>query len=57
MKIRQRGTYGLLRVFALLLALGGEAVAQQEAGTEDLAKKTQNPVADLISVPQENNFN
>src|SRR5262249_56854003 len=30
--------------------------ASQES-TEELAKKTQNPVADLISVPFQNNFN
>jgi hypothetical protein len=32
-------------------------VAQHDANTEELAKKTQNPVADLISVPFQNNFN
>jgi hypothetical protein len=32
-------------------------MAQQESETEELAKKTQNPVADLISVPLQNNFN
>lgn len=33
------------------------AAAQKQAGEEDLAKQTQNPVADLISVPLQNNFN
>ena len=33
------------------------AAAQQESSEEELAKKTQNPVADLISVPLQNNFN
>ena len=32
-------------------------VAASGASTEELAKKTQNPVADLISVPFQNNFN
>ena len=36
-----------------------ETQASQESAssTEELAKKTQNPVADLISVPIQNNFN
>ena len=41
----------------LVLALSMPAAAQQESSTEELAKKTQNPVADLISVPLQNNFN
>ena len=32
-------------------------MAQQDPSAEELAKKTQNPVADLISVPLQNNFN
>ena len=32
-------------------------MGQQEQSAEELAKKTQNPVADLISVPLQNNFN
>jgi len=46
-------------VLALLLAgalPAGEAGAAEESETE-LAKKTQNPVADLISVPFQSNFN
>ena len=35
---------------------GGSPLAAQESA-EDLAKKVQNPVADLISVPLQNNFN
>ena len=30
---------------------------EQESKTEELAKETQNPVANLISVPFQNNFN
>jgi hypothetical protein len=41
----------------LILALSMPVAAQQESSTEELAKKTQNPVADLISVPLQNNFN
>jgi len=31
--------------------------AQPEPSAEELAKKTQNPVAELISVPMQNNWN
>jgi hypothetical protein len=45
-------------IAALLLgvALGGHPARADEDATE-LAKKTQNPVADLISVPLQSNFN
>jgi hypothetical protein len=54
---------GLLLVPILLVPWG--AVAQQSAapppaasdGTLELAKKTQNPIADLISLPLQNNLN
>src|SRR5262245_13519961 len=49
---------------AAVLLLAGAAQAQRstpaehvEESSEELAKKTQNPVADLISVPFQNNFN
>jgi hypothetical protein len=38
------------------VALSGAAADDEESAT-DLAKKTQNPVADLISVPFQSNFN
>jgi hypothetical protein len=46
----------------LLLGIGvADLQAQEAAGqaheAEDLAKKTQNPVSDLISLPFQNNFN
>jgi hypothetical protein len=34
-----------------------QASKESASSTEELAKKTQNPVADLISVPIQNNFN
>jgi hypothetical protein len=47
--------------FYLLLALSTPAAGQQPsnqaASEEELVKQTQNPVADLISVPFQNNFN
>jgi hypothetical protein len=50
---------GLL-LLLLSLALSGnaaESTSEQESKTEELAKETQNPVANLISVPFQNNFN
>ena len=48
----RRGTVGA--TLLLLLVLSAPVGAQDDV---DLAKKTQNPVADLISVPFENNIN
>jgi hypothetical protein len=47
----------LLTIFFLLATLCSGAMGQQEQSAEELAKKTQNPVADLISVPLQNNWN
>ena len=41
-------------IVSWLIALLGPAIAQDET---ELAKKTQNPVADLISLPLQSNFN
>jgi hypothetical protein len=46
-----------LNVFFLLAALAMPAAAQKQSSDEELVKQTQNPVADLISVPLQNNFN
>jgi hypothetical protein len=42
---------------AVLVASFAPAVEKAEDSEQELAKKTQNPVADLISVPFQNNFN
>jgi hypothetical protein len=47
----------ILLTFALLNANAAESDSDQESQTEKLAKATQNPVANLISVPFQNNFN
>ena len=51
-----------LMVVLLLAALSAQAAEPQPPSTqqtseEDLVKQTQNPVADLITVPLQNNFN
>ena len=47
-------------IFSSLVLFSGNAAqldSDQESKTEELAKETQNPVANLISVPFQNNFN
>ena len=55
------GSPGFHRPFTLAPAdadaKGGTAEQSEITSTEQLAKQTQNPVADLISVPFQNNFN
>jgi len=51
--MRTRRIFSAL-AFLLLVAGGSPCLAQEDT---DLAKKTQNPVADLISVPLQSNFN
>jgi hypothetical protein len=53
----RRDLWVLCNAALLLSALSTLAIAQEQSSTEDLAKKTQNPVADLISVPLQSNFN
>jgi hypothetical protein len=48
-------TFEILALGALLIGLGYSGVRAQDE--TELAKKTQNPVADLISVPLQSNFN
>jgi hypothetical protein len=43
--------------FAQSNGRGAEPSSDEESKTEELAKETQNPVANLISVPFQNNFN
>ena len=52
---RPGGAGRLAVLFAVLLC--SSALQAQEDSATALAKKTQNPVADLISVPFQNNFN
>lgn len=59
---KARGVFSLLIALFLLAAASLQAVEPQQPGTgqrsdEELVKQTQNPVADLISVPLQNNFN
>jgi hypothetical protein len=55
-----RGTRAVLAGLIAALVLAGMLHAREAGAAEDnteLAKKTQNPVADLISVPFQSNFN
>jgi len=60
--MRTLGVFGVLSILFLLTALSTQGAepqrpSPQEASEEELVKQTQNPVADLISVPFQNNFN
>ena len=61
-RIKGREFFAPLMVVLLLAALSAQAAEPQQPSTqqtseEELVKQTQNPVADLISVPLQNNFN
>ena len=47
----------ILLTFVLLRANAAEPGSDEDSKTEDLAKESQNPIANLISVPFQNNFN
>lgn len=48
--------FASLLLGALLLVTLPAAAAAEEGGADELAKKLQNPVASLISIPFQNNF-
>jgi len=47
----------ILSMLSLTTILAGTPLWAAEEGTEELAKKAQNPVANMISIPFQNNFN
>ena len=60
--MRTLRVFGLLSILFLLTALSTQAAEPQQPNKEEdkdaeLVKQTQNPVADLISVPFQNNYN
>jgi hypothetical protein len=60
--MRTLGVCGVLSILFLLTALSTQAAesqqpSAQQASDEQLVKQTQNPVADLISVMFQNNYN
>lgn len=54
---RAYNLFASLSTLLLLASVASPVLGQQEPSTEELVKKTQNPVSDLISVPFQNNFN
>ena len=46
----------LMTILLFLIALSTRAAGQEQSSEGELAKKTQNPVAELISVPLQSNF-
>jgi hypothetical protein len=56
-RIQESSLVNWAACLVLLAALWGGCPAQAEESETELAKKTQNPVADLISVPLQNNTN
>jgi hypothetical protein len=55
--IKQQQVFQMLSILLFFIALPLTEAAQTDSSAEDLAKKTQNPVADLISVPLQSNWN
>jgi len=49
--------FGKFLILSLFITLPSLATAEEEAELAALAKKTQNPVSDLISLPLQNNLN
>ena len=43
-------------ILFLLGALSAQAAEPQQPSAEELAKQSQNPIANLVSVPLQNNF-
>jgi hypothetical protein len=56
-KTKARKFFAPLMILLLFAASTTPAAAQKQTSDEELVKQTQNPVADLISVPLQNNFN
>ena len=61
-RIKGHEFFAQLMVVFLLAALSAQAAepqqpSTQQASEDELVKQTQNPVADLITVPLQNNFN
>ena len=60
-RIRAREIFALLSIVFLLAALSAQAAepqqpSKQETSEEELVKQTQNPIANLISLPLQNNW-
>ena len=56
MKIKACEVLRSLIILFLLGALSAQAAEPQQPSAEELAKQSQNPIANLISVPLQNNF-
>jgi hypothetical protein len=58
--MKTRGLIVILSVFLLIAMTAAQVMAQSKGraeSTEELQKASQNPVADMISIPLQNNFN
>ena len=52
-----KSTFATIAAGIVLMVSSNASLFAAEESASELAKKTQNPVADLISVPFQNNFN